>query len=265
MQIAGFDLGLNTFLTGEADHVLFLFQRELENKNLSSKQQGSNIFNSTNMKTGFIDQNLYDYVLKNSLREHEILKEIRETTENQFNIDMQIAPDQGQFMAMLVKMTNTKKAIEIGCFTGYSSTTVALAMSDEGRVITCDVNETYTSLAKEYWQKANVAHKIELRLAPALESLQELATKQAGSFDLAFIDADKENISNYYEHCLTLLKSGGLCLVDNTLWSGQVANPDQQDSATVAIRKFNASLVTDKRIDLSLLTLGDGLTIAIKR
>ncbi len=217
------------------------------------------------MKTGFVEQKIYDYILDNSLREHEVLKEIREATKKQFSLNMQIAPDQGQLMALLVKMIGARKAIEIGCFTGYSSTTVALAMPDEGQVITCDVSEQYTNLAKQFWQKADVAKKIELKLAPALESLQSLLKNEAGSFDFAFIDADKENIPNYYECCLKLLKKGGLCLVDNTLWSGQVADPSQQDPATVAIRKFNASLLDDERVDLSLLTVGDGLTIAIKR
>jgi predicted O-methyltransferase YrrM len=213
-----------------------------------------------------LDNRLYDYLLSVSLREPEILRELREETANHPRAIMQIAPDQGQFMALLIQLMGAKKVLEIGVFTGYSSLAVALALPADGKMIACDVSEEYTSIASRYWEKAGVANKIDLRLAPALESLDELiASGENGSFDFVFIDADKQNYDNYYEQSLQLLRSGGLIAIDNVLWSGKVADPQIQDGQTKAIRKFNEKLHQDERITLSLVPIADGLTLARKR
>ena len=178
---------------------------------------------------------------------------------------MQIAPEQGQFMALLVQLMGAKKCIEIGVFTGYSSLCVALALPPDGKITACDTSEKWTQIARHYWQEAGVAQKIELRLAPALKTLDALlAENQAGTFDFAFIDADKENYLAYYERCLKLLRHGGLIAIDNTLWSGRVAEPDNREADTVAIREFNSKLHHDQRVALSLLPIADGLTLALK-
>jgi caffeoyl-CoA O-methyltransferase len=177
---------------------------------------------------------------------------------------MQISPDQGQFMALLVQMLGARRTIEIGVFTGYSALSVALALPPEGRVIACDVNEEWTSIGRKHWQKAGVAGKIDLRLAPALETLDKLLAAGEGSYDFAFIDADKGNYLAYYERCLKLVRRGGLIAIDNTLWSGKVADPAVTEGDTVAIRAFNDALHADKRVALSLLPVGDGLTLALK-
>jgi caffeoyl-CoA O-methyltransferase len=179
---------------------------------------------------------------------------------------MQIAPDQGQFMAFLIRLIGAKKALEVGVFTGYSSLCVALALPPEGKLIACDISEEYTAIARRYWQKAGVTDKIDLRIAPALETLDQLVTAgQTNSFDFAFIDADKENYLNYYERALQLVRPGGLIAVDNVLWGGAVADPAVQDESTQAIRAFNQTLHRDERVDLSLVAIADGLTLAMKR
>lgn len=209
---------------------------------------------------------LYNYLLSVSLRESEILRQLREETANHPLGRMQIAPEQGQFMALLLKLIGAKKVLEIGVFTGYSSTVMALALPDEGRIIACDVSEEFTKIALEYWQKAKVAEKINLHLAPALETLDKLiAEGESETFDFVFIDADKNNYENYYEKSLILLRQGGLIAVDNVLWSGKVADLKDQDKQTKAIRNFNQKLAEDDRIDLSLITIGDGLTLARKK
>jgi predicted O-methyltransferase YrrM len=178
---------------------------------------------------------------------------------------MQVSPEQGQFMALLARLMGARRCVEVGVFTGYSSLAVALALPPDGRIVACDVSEEWTSVARRYWAEAGVAHKIELRLAPALETLDSLhAAGGAGSFDLAFIDADKVNYLSYYERVLGLLRPGGLVVVDNTLWSGRVADSEVADADTIALRHFNEHLHFDERVDLSLLPVGDGLTLALK-
>jgi caffeoyl-CoA O-methyltransferase len=213
-----------------------------------------------------LDERLYRYLVEHSVREPLVLRELREETAKLPMAGMQIGPDQGQFMALLVKLMGAKRCLEIGVFTGYSSLSVALALPPDGRIIACDVSEEWTAIARRYWEKAGVAHKIDLRLGQALTTLDALRSRDGeGSFDFAFIDADKGNYLAYYERCLTLLRRGGLIAVDNTLWSGDVANPDNQKSDTVSLRRFNEALHRDERVDLAMLPVGDGLTLAVKR
>jgi caffeoyl-CoA O-methyltransferase len=212
-----------------------------------------------------IDERLYHYILENSSREHPVLAELREATAGLKHAGMQISIEQGQFMALLAKMVNARRAIEIGVFTGYSSLVVALALPADGKLIACDVSEEWTAIAKRHWAKAGVADRIDLRLAPALETLDALTRSEpAGSFDFAFIDADKSNYAAYFERCLALLKKGGLIVIDNTLWSGAVADAANQEKDTKAIRALNEALHRDRRIALSLLPIGDGVTLALK-
>jgi predicted O-methyltransferase YrrM len=213
-----------------------------------------------------LTDSLYEYLLSVSLREPQLLLDLREETAAMPSARMQISPEQGQFMALLARLTGARRCLEVGVFTGYSSLAVAMALPEDGRIIACDVSEKWTSIARNYWRAAGLDHKIDLRLAPALETLDGLiATGHAGSFDLAFIDADKTNYLAYYERALVLLRQGGLLLADNTLWSGKVADPEVSDADTVALRHFNESLHADSRVDLSLLPMGDGLTLARKR
>jgi predicted O-methyltransferase YrrM len=179
---------------------------------------------------------------------------------------MQIGPEQGQFMALLARLVQARRCIEVGVFTGYSSLAVALALPDDGRIVACDVSEEWTSVARRYWREAGVEHKIELVLAPAVQTIDGLVARgEAGQYDLAFIDADKTGYLAYYERVLQLLRPGGLVIVDNTLWNGAVADPAVTDDDTVALRQFNEHLHRDQRIDLSLVPIGDGLTLARKR
>lgn len=217
-------------------------------------------------KTLGLDEQLYTYLQSVSLREPEILTRLRAETGKHPQAQMQIAPEQGQFMALLVRLLRAKKTLEVGVFTGYSSLAVALALPEEGQVIACDVDTETTAVAQRYWEQAGVAHKIELRLAPALETLDQLLSNGQGeTFDFAFIDADKQNYPNYYEQCLQLLRPGGLIAIDNVLWSGRVADPQDRDKRTRAIRDFNQKLHADHRIFLSLVPIADGLTLALKR
>jgi predicted O-methyltransferase YrrM len=212
-----------------------------------------------------VDDRLYDYILANSLRESALLKALREETGKLPQAMMQISPEQGQFMALLVQLIGAKRTIEVGTFTGYSSLVVALALPSDGHVIACDVSEEFTSVARRYWAKAGVAGKIDLRLAPALETLDKLlADGEAGRFDFAFIDADKGNYLGYYERCLKLLRQGGLMAIDNVLWSGEVANPAVTDANTTAIRALNKHVHEDTRVSMSLVPIGDGLTLLRK-
>jgi predicted O-methyltransferase YrrM len=216
-------------------------------------------------KTFTLPDDLYQYLLANSLRDSDLLRELRSVTASDPMARMQISPEQGQFMALLVQLMGARRCLEVGVFTGYSSLSVALALPSDGKLVACDVSAEWTAIARRFWEKAGVADKIDLRLAPATETLDALlAEGQAESFDFAFIDADKENYLNYYQRCLKLVRRGGLIAVDNTLWSGRVADPGNQESDTVHIRAFNAKLHDDARIRLSLLPLGDGLTLALK-
>jgi caffeoyl-CoA O-methyltransferase len=217
-------------------------------------------------RTLTLDDRLYRYLLGHSLREHPALAALRAETAAHPQVNMQIAPEQGQFMQLLVRAMAARRAIEVGVFTGYSSLAVALALPADGRLLACDVSEEYTAIARRHWQAAGVAGKIELVLAPALETLDaRLASGEAGRYDFAFIDADKLNYGNYYERLLRLVRPGGIIAVDNTLWSGAVADPANRDEATVAIRAFNERLHADPRVELSLLPLADGLTLAWRR
>jgi predicted O-methyltransferase YrrM len=213
-----------------------------------------------------LDNQLYNYLLSVSLREPEILGKLRQETANHPRGGMQISPEQGQFMRLLVQLIGAKKTLEVGVFTGYSSLSVALALPDDGKIIACDVSEEFTAIARRYWQQAGVTHKIDLHLAPALETLDQLlATGQAETFDFAFIDADKENYDGYYERSLQLVRPGGLIAIDNVLWSGQVADLQYQDEETQAIRAINQKLHHDERVTISLVPIADGLTLALKR
>ncbi|MEM9543256.1 MAG: class I SAM-dependent methyltransferase [Cyanobacteria bacterium P01_E01_bin.42] len=217
-------------------------------------------------KIGNLSPHLYNYLLSVSLREPDSLTQLRQKTERYPFGNMQIAPDQGQFMALLVRLMGAKKILEIGTLTGYSALWMALALPPDGTLITCDIQEKCREFAQPYWQGAGVADKIDLHIAPALETLENLlATEQAETFDLAFIDADKTNYPHYYEKCLELLRPGGLIAIDNVLWGGAVADPEQTDPDTMAIKELNQSLHQDDRIELSMLPIADGLTLALKR
>lgn len=209
---------------------------------------------------------LYDYLLRASVREPPVLAKLRAETMKDPMAQMQIGPEQGQFMALLIELIGARRVLEVGTFTGYSSTAMALAMPAEGRLIACDISEKYTAIARRYWAKAGVAGKIDLRLAPALQTLRSLlADGQAGSFDFAFIDADKPNYGKYYELALSLLRRGGLMAIDNVLWSGAVADSRKKDKDTAAIRALNEKIKKDKRVSISLVPIGDGLTLCRKR
>ena len=217
-------------------------------------------------RTDHLPEELYTYLLDVSLREPPVLRRLREETASLEQANMQIGPEQGQFMALLVELIGARNALEVGTFTGYSALAVALALPEDGRLVACDVSEEWTAIGRRYWEEAGVAHKIDLRLAPALETLDALlAEGRAGTFDFAFIDADKEGYDAYYERALELTRAGGLVVLDNTLWRGDVADPTISDVDTDAIRAINTKLAGDERVTLSLLPVGDGLTLARKR
>jgi caffeoyl-CoA O-methyltransferase len=213
-----------------------------------------------------LDDNVYDYLLDISLRDTPVQKALRDETDNLEWARMQISPDQAQFMALLVRLINARKAIEVGTFTGYSALSVAQAMPDDGVVVACDISEEWTSIGRRFWQQAGVAHKIELHVAPAAETLSSLIEDgQSGTYDFAFIDADKVNQLTYYELCMQLIHPGGLIAVDNVLWGGDVADPANHNEDTEAIRTFNQFIYQDARVDISLVPIGDGLTLARKK
>lgn len=206
------------------------------------------------------------YLLSVSVDEPEVLARLRAETAADPYAGMQISPDQGQFMQFLVHALGIRRSLEIGVFTGYSSLSVALAMPDDGRIIACDISEQWTSIARRYWKDAGVDHKIDLRLAPAVETLDALlAAGQADTFDFAFIDADKTNYQNYFDRAIQLVRKGGVIAIDNVLWSGKVADPAVNDEDTVAIRAFNQRLHGDKRVTITTLTIRDGVTLALKK
>lgn len=213
-----------------------------------------------------LEKHLYDYLQSVSLREAEILTQLRQETAQHSMGRMQVAPEQGQFMALLVQLMGAKKTLDVGVFTGYSSLVVALALPTDGKVVACEVNEEYAASARRWWQRAGVADKIELHIAPARETLARLLIAgEAGTFDFVFIDADKSNYYIYYEQALQLVRPAGLIAIDNVLWSGRVADPQVQDNRTNKIRAFNQKLYQDPRVTLSLVRIGDGLTLALKR
>jgi predicted O-methyltransferase YrrM len=220
----------------------------------------------SNQSIGLSDP-LYQYLLANSVREPEILAKLRAETAQHPLVNMQISPEQGQLMGLLVQLICAKKCLEVGVFTGYSSLAVALNLPDDGQIVACDVSDEFTSIARQYWQEAGVANKISLYVAPALETLDRLiANGEAGTFDFAFIDADKNNYGAYYDRCFQLVRQGGLILVDNVLWYGRVADPGMDnDKRTQAIKQINQQIYHDDRVQISLIPIGDGLTIARKR
>jgi len=215
-------------------------------------------------KTICITEELYEYMLSVSLREPDILRELRQETAQYENANMQIAPEQGQFMALLVKLLGAKYTLDIGVYTGYSSLCIGLALPPDGRVVACDINRQWTDIARQYWQKAGVADKIELHLAPAERTLASLLEKGRERFDFAFIDADKKNYDSYYECCLQLIRPGGLIAIDNVLWGGSVADTADHDADTEAIRDLNQKIHADGRVEVSLVPIADGLTLVRK-
>ena len=217
-------------------------------------------------RTLAIDDRLYQYLLEHSVRETPLMRELRELTQRHDLARMQISPEQGQFMALLVELIGARRAIEIGTFTGYSALCMAQALPPGGKLICCDVSEEWTGIGVPFWERAGARDRIELRIAPALETLDALIRAgEQESFDLAFIDADKTNYSNYYERCLVLLRPGGLMMFDNTLWGGAVADPADEEADTLALRELNDRLHGDQRVGISLVPIGDGLTLARKR
>jgi predicted O-methyltransferase YrrM len=214
----------------------------------------------------FLNDALYDYLLRASLTPDPLLDRLRDETTRVTGqwAGMQISRDQGRFMQVLVKLTGARAYLEVGTFTGYSAVVVAQAMPAEGKVVCCDISEEWTSVGRKYWEEAGVAHKVDLRLAPALETMAALARTAAGTFDITFLDGDKKEYDGYYEHSLTLLRPGGLVLIDNVLWGGAVADPEKNDEGTVAIRALNDKIRDDSRVFSVMVSIGDGLTMAVK-
>lgn len=211
-------------------------------------------------------EQMYRYILDNTLKESNALRMLRETTSNMKNSMMQISPDQGQFMALLVKLIAAKIVVEIGTFTGYSALAMAEALPPDGRLIACDISKEWTLIGRPYWKLAGVDRKIELRISPALKTLDELlASGFTELVDLVFIDADKENSLNYYEKSLQLLRPGGLTIIDNAFWGGAVADPDDNEKDTKAIRDLTRAIHQDTRVEHSMIAVGDGLLLARKR
>jgi predicted O-methyltransferase YrrM len=213
------------------------------------------------MRSVPLTDELYAYVVAKGVRETRVQRELRATTQKLPMAGMQIGPDQGALLQVLVRLMGAKRCIEVGTFTGYSALAVALALPPGGRIVCCDVSEEWTAIGRRYWKKAGVDKKISLRIGPALETLAGLK----GRFDFAFIDADKPNYWKYYERCLAILRKGGLIAIDNTLWGGSVINPEKQSESTRALRAFNERVSRDRRVDIVLVPIGDGLTLAVKR
>jgi predicted O-methyltransferase YrrM len=217
-------------------------------------------------KTLDLDEDLYAYLHRVSLREPAVLRQLREATEQEEHAAMRSAPEQGQFMAMLLGLIGASRIIEVGTFTGYGTLWMAQAIPEDGEIITCDVSERWTFVARRFWEEAGVVDKIRLELGPAIETLDTLlATGEGDTFDFAFIDADKVNYDDYFERCLKLVRPGGVIAVDNVLWGGSVIDKDNHEESTEAIRAFNLKRADDARIELSMLPIADGLTLAVKR
>jgi predicted O-methyltransferase YrrM len=212
-----------------------------------------------------LSETVSQYLMQVGLREPDELRSVREDTARLPGAHLQIAPEQGQLMALLVHLTNARSCLEVGTFTGYSAMALALALPPDGRIVACEIDPSFAAMAREHWQRAGVADKVDLRLGPALGTLDKmLEDGEAGRFDLAFIDADKENILAYYERCLALTKGGGLMLIDNTLWGGSAADPTDRDPVTEALRALNSKVHSDPRVEMVLVPIGDGLTFARK-
>lgn len=214
----------------------------------------------------FIPENIQQYIDRTTLREPAIMRELREETAKMPHAGMQTGADQVQFLQLLVRLIGARRCIEVGVFTGYSSLGVALALPEDGQILACDVSEEYTAVARRYWERAGVAGKIDLYLAPAVQTLDDrIHAGEEGRFDFAYIDADKTGYDAYYERCLQLLRHNGLIAIDNVLWGGDVVNADSPDSDTAALRALNEKIGRDTRVDATLLPIGDGLTIVRKR
>lgn len=210
-----------------------------------------------------LSEELHAYLVQVGVREPEVLRRLRAETEGHPRGSMQIAPEEGALLALLVRLIGARRVLEIGTFTGYSSTAMALALPADGRVVCCDVSREFTDRARQVWTDAGVADRVDLRLGPAVETLDALLTDGgAGSFDLAFIDADKASYDAYYEGCLRLVRAGGVIAIDNVLWSGRVADASVDDEDTKAIRALNAKIATDERVDVVMVPIADGLTLA---
>jgi predicted O-methyltransferase YrrM len=217
-------------------------------------------------KTINLTETLYEYILAHSVREPPLFARLREVTAALPDSNMQISPEQGQFLALLVKLIGARQCIEVGTYTGYSSLAVASVLPPEGRLVACDINSTTAAIARQFWREAGVEKRIDLRLQSALKTLDELlAAGGTGQYDFAFIDADKTNYRAYYEKLLALIRAGGLIAVDNTLWGGRVADPNDTDADTAALRSFNDHVHNDERVDLSLVPIADGVTLLRKR
>lgn len=217
-------------------------------------------------RTLSLTEDMHHYLLENSVREPEVMQRLRKLTVVMPDGQMQIGPEQGQFMTLLARLIGAKRCVEVGVFTGYSSLAIALTLPEDGKLIACDINEKWTDIARQFWREAGVEGKIELRLQPASQTLDELIQSEGeGKFDFAFIDADKTGYDSYYEKLLVLVRAGGLILVDNTLWSGRVADNKDNDPDTVALRLFNAKVAKDERVHISLVPIGDGLTVILKK
>jgi len=216
-------------------------------------------------KSTFVDPSIQEYIIATVVREHPVLRELREETSRLPQHRMEIGPEQGQFMQLLAHAIGARRYLELGVFTGYSSLAMALALPADGYVLACDSSDEYTRVARRYWEAAGVAAKIDLRIAPAMDTLALLRAQSAPPFDMAFIDADKANVTEYYERCLALIRPGGLILVDNVLWDGAVVDPSAQDAETSALRNVSSTAGRDERIDVALVPVCDGLLIARKR
>jgi predicted O-methyltransferase YrrM len=212
-----------------------------------------------------VDNNLYQYILSVSLREDSLLRELRAETSQLEMARMQISPEQGQFMALLLKLTGARRYLEVGTFTGYSALVCALAMPADAELFALDISAEWTDIARRYWERAGVAERIRLRLGSAAQTLQSMLPTEQNSFDAIFIDADKTGYAGYIQYGFELLRPGGFLMLDNVLWSGSVVDPADDDEDTVAIRRVNEAMLADERFDISLVPIGDGLTLARKR
>jgi caffeoyl-CoA O-methyltransferase len=215
---------------------------------------------------GYIPEEVYEYILSQTLRDSQHRQALRDETRDLPMAGMQISPDQGQLMALLIGLTGARRAIEVGTFTGYSTLVVAEALPEDGKLVACDIDDEMPAIGQRHWKLNGVANKIDLRIGPAVETLDAMiAAGEGGSYDFAFIDADKENYGQYYERCLQLIRQRGLILIDNVLWGGRTADPANDDESTVAIRELTKTMKADTRVDFSLIPVGDGLSLAVKR